>query len=224
MARARKIPSPIPCPAGLVVKNGSPTRARRSGEIPGPRSAISKTSRRLSSSAATRRETGAPGGEAWRALSTRPRSACPKAWRGRAVVAAAVVSSRVTETARSSSVEHSFRQSSTSSRTETRANRSPAGSPASMRMRAKIRRQRSTSSRISRTSSAAAAGAPAAITARSRSLATTAMVDSGVASSCAAPAASVASEASRSCRAARLRDETSSSSRAASARRTRMRK
>src|SRR6185369_6044897 len=61
MARARKIPSPIPFPAGLVVKKGSPTRARRSGEIPAPRSATSKTSRPLWLSAATRKVTGAPG-------------------------------------------------------------------------------------------------------------------------------------------------------------------
>src|SRR6185312_1916120 len=200
MARARKMPRPIPRPAGLVVKNGSPTRARSSGAMPAPRSAISNTSRPAWSSDATRSVTGAPGGEAWRALSTNPRSACPKACRGRAAVVAAARGSTVTATARSPS----SRQSARISCTDTRANRSPAGSPASTRMRARIRPQRSTSARMSRTSSPAAAGAPSATTWRSRSLATTAMVDSGVASSCAAPAASVASEASRSCRAARL--------------------
>ena len=55
---------PIPCPAGLVVKNGSPTRTRRSDEMPAPRSAISKISRRASASpsVATRSVTRRPGG------------------------------------------------------------------------------------------------------------------------------------------------------------------
>jgi len=36
-------PSPVPCPGGLVVKNGSNTFAATSGGIPGPSSSISAT-------------------------------------------------------------------------------------------------------------------------------------------------------------------------------------
>ena len=36
-------PSPVPCPTGLVVKNGSKIRLRTSGAMPGPVSSISTT-------------------------------------------------------------------------------------------------------------------------------------------------------------------------------------
>jgi hypothetical protein len=82
------------------------------------------------------------------------------------------------------------------------AGSSPIDWPALALMRLTMARQRSSSSRMSRASATASSGAEWID--RSSSLAAMAMVARGVPSSCAAPAASVLSEASFSLRAARL--------------------
>ena len=212
----------MPRPGSLVVKKGSPTLARMSGGMPAPRSCTAMATKVPRGSMIS--STGASTGDASSAFLTIPVSACAVALGGtRTMSVAASAGATRTIRARASlrpMVSRRATTCSTSSSALIGCASSPRLWPASAAICVRMARQRSTCWRMSWVSSTSVSVRAPRWIWRSSSLAATAMVDSGVDSSCAAPADSVASEASLSLRAWVARVAASSASRARSARRT----
>ena len=187
--RARNKPRPIRSLECFVVKNGSVARLTTSVSMPCPSS--TKRSSTASSRAITSSDT-RPRAQASKPLRAMFSTICTRASRGAWSVLTSV---RVFHRSACSGSSR-CRTSSNTSSTGIDVIVSPMCSPPAAAMRSSTTRQRASSSRMSSASSKSPSAPGSFFAWRSISLAATAIVPSGVPSSCAAPAAKVAIEAS----------------------------
>ena len=195
--RARNRPSPRPRPVPLVVKNGSPARASTSGDMPGPRSRTSMRTPVPSRGLARGDLDGGPGGTGVEGVASRARAPPGETPPARCGSPAARAPASTHDPGAAPLGQLAGRLGDRRGR-----RRRPRVAARCCRRRGRSSDRGSPDSDPPRCGSAArrrpGRPRPAFAAVRSSSRAARAMVASGVESSCAAPAASVVSDTSRS--------------------------